>query len=353
MNNNLKDFLNSSKGKMVLGQIISMLKGIHFVQKDRTIESLERLRKQGYIKNSSFLLDITDNHWLTLTLGWKRNSCELQEFVAEKFLLYFDELNNGDRDTFCQVIKSTIQNSLLNKRIFDLDFILHEEASLSKENSSLFSILSTKNPLKSASYLFIELYIQMKNSLADWLIIYPMKNISSRSYKLEFDGISIYDPKDESFWTEICSNYKNAYLWHPSESQLLEPRNGGYKEPQYNFTTFPNSTWLICEINGTSAGARNKASIKMKMFIAVLFSHIFLYQNVLSRNSEIPERYSKQFPSNNNRTGILEENASIGEIIPPSSVEIIITEEIFNEVKAWYSKVDSLEPVMNFKKEFQ
>lgn len=336
MSDNVQEFIKSRNGTILLGQIISMLKGIEFIDKPKSIEGWNKLKEIGYAQHSSFIADITFQHYLSFHLAWKRRSIETQEIIADKFILYFDELSNGGRKAFCETIQTTIKNILLRNEVFNLDKI-------SEINNSLFSILSSDNPINSVEVLFHVLYFELKNSLADWIVIYPMQNISSKSFQLGFDGIYLYEPKDESTWGKITRNYENAKSWHPLESQSIEPRRNGAKEPKFNYTQFPNSTWLVCESKGTCDRVRENAAVKMRTFIAVLFSHSYLLSNILDKNSERPHTYCKQFPANNTRTGLSEMNASIGEIIPPIGSELIISEEILSRLVSWYEKRENLQ----------
>lgn len=336
MSDNIQEFIKSRNGAILLGQIISMLKGIEFIDKPKLIEDWNKLKEIGYAQHSSFMVNITPQHYLSFHLAWKRRSIETQEIIAGKFILYFDELSKGDRKSFCETIQKTVKNILLQIEVFNLNKI-------SENNNSLFSILYSDNPINSVEILFYLIYFELKNSIADWIVIYPMQSILSKSFQLEFDGICLYEPKDEFTWGNITCNYENAKSWHPLESQSLKPRRNGAREPKFNYTQFPNSTWLICESRGTCDGVRENAAVKMRTFIAALFSHSYLLSNILVKNSEIPQTYCKQFPANNNQTGLSEMNASIGEIIPSIGSKLIISEAVLTKLVNWYEKRENLQ----------
>jgi hypothetical protein len=335
MSIDVKDFVNTKNGRILLGHIITMLKGIEFIEKPKTFEEWNKLNELGYEQHSSFLINAPPQHFLSVHLAWKRRSLEAEEIIADKFILYFDELSIGDRKAFCKVIQETIKNTLFRSEIFNV-------SKLSEINNSLFSILSSDNPINSVETLFYVLYFKLKDSLANWIVIYPMLNVLSKSFELGFDGIHIYDPKDESTWEKITVKYENAKFWHPSQTQSSEPNQNGIKEPKFNFTQFPDSTWLICENKGTCDGARENAAVKMKTFIAVLFSHSYLLSNILAKNSTIPHTYCKQFSADGSQTGVNEMSSSIGEIIPPILDEIILSDEIRSKLVNWYEKRERL-----------
>lgn len=335
MNHSIREFIETRNGRILLGHIISMLKGIEFVNKPKSVEDWNKLKEAGFSKHSSFILNITAQHYLSVSLGWKAKSIEMKEVIADKFILYFDELSKGDRKAFCKTIQATIKNTLLHIKVFDLN-------NQSETNKSLFSILSSDNPINSVEILFYLLYSGLKKTLADWIIIYPMKNISSKSFQLGFDDIYLYEPKDESAWENITHNFKNAKSWHPVESQAIESSRSGVKEPIFNYSQYPNSTWLIHKNKGTCDGVRENAGIKMRTFISVLFCHSHLLSNILDKSSERSHTYCKQFSSDDSQTGVREMNASIGEIIPPILSELVISEEIFSKIVNWYKKRENL-----------
>jgi hypothetical protein len=81
----------------------------------------------------------------------------------------------------------------------------------------------------------------------------------------------------------------------------------------------------------------------MRTFIAVLFSYLHPFSNVLVKSSTRPHTYCKQFPANHNQTGFSEMNASIGQIIPPIPSNLVITEDNISNVVNWYKKKEVLQ----------
>src|SRR5215204_4424401 len=158
MNDSIREFVEARNGRILLGHIISMLRGIQFVDKPKSVEDWNKLKEAGYSKHSSFMLNVTTQHYLSVHLAWKAKSIEMEEIIADKFILFFDELSNGDRRAFCKTIQTTVKNALLQFEVFDLN-------KKSETNNSLFSILSSNNPINSVEILFYILYSELEKSL--------------------------------------------------------------------------------------------------------------------------------------------------------------------------------------------
>jgi len=257
---------------------------------------------------------------LSINLGWKRKSLELLETIADKFILYFDELSAGDRENYCETIKDTIQKVLLHPRIFYID-------KESEKNNSLFSILASENPIESTEILFRAFYSELHKSLSSWMTIYPLPRIKSDSYSLVFDGIFLFAPDDKEVWQQLAPNYINASKWHPAETADSKTIWGDV-----------NSNWLICQAHGTVEGTRRLSEKRMRTFIAVLFSFLYELPNLLDKTSSSVNTYCKQFPSKDSNTGFGEMNVSIGNLLPPMLIDVEVSEETLNEVNEWYRK---------------
>ena len=309
MNEKLNEFKTSKNGKVFLSHIISMLRGIHFINKPKSIDEVKKQIDDGFISSTNYGLNISHSHYLSVNVGWKRKSLEFLETVADKFILYFEELSNGDRETYCEIIRNTIERGLLDRSVFNI-------SKQNAENETFFSVLSTANPIKPAENLFDLIYLALLNSLADWLIIFPLERIKSNSYAIIFDGITLLNPNDTIVWEQLAPNFNNASSWHPSP---------GTKNSKWDAL---DSTWLVCQTNGTADGVRRISERKMRTFISVLFSFLYPIQNILDKSSARENTYSIQFSSINNNVGVTAINASIGNILPPLISNIEVTGKI-------------------------
>jgi hypothetical protein len=336
---NFKQFLQTKKGRILVGQVLSILRGIEFVDRPKTEEEAKQIFSQGFTRISSIKLDISYNQYISGRLAWKRKSAEIQEDIVDYLMTTFSPLSNGNREEFCRIFEDTIKKNLLNEFIFKLPATL---LAGQQEISSLFYMLSSKNPADSASVLLVLIYVNLSDSVTQWLVIYPITTIKSSSYTLGFDGITLYNPSDTELWRKLCAEYEDAKQWHPSQSQSSELRFGGIREPIYKLSNFPASAWLICENTGTSDGVREDSYIKMRTFIAALFSQLYLNQSVLNKSSSRPHTYCKQFPVNNNFSGYREVNASIGEIVPPLMSDLEVSDDLFKHIKNWYIRKNAL-----------
>lgn len=323
MNQISNEFKESKNGKVLLSHIISMLKGVHFIEKAKSIEELQRQASEGFVNTCNYGINLSHPYYLSLTVGWKGKSYELLELIADKFILHFNELSNGDRKTYCKIIKNTVQNSLLDKRIFDI-------SKQNNENETFFSILAIANPVKPVEHLLDLIYVDLINSLADWLTITPLPRIKSKSHSFIFDGVTLLAPDDSIIWEQLAPHFKNALTWHPSEIT----NNSKWDAP--------NTTWFVCQANGTSNGTRALTEKRMRTFVSVLFSILYPMPGILLKTFAWNEIYSIQFPSINSSVRETEIGASIGNILPSIPMDIEISEQNLKDISDWYAKRASL-----------
>lgn len=319
MNKTLTEFKASKDGRILLSHLISLLKGIYFIDKAKTIEEVESQIKDGFVSSSNYGIGISHPYCLSLNVGWKRKSLEFLELIADKFILNLDELSYGDRETFCKTIRNTIQNSLLDTRIFDI-------SRQNSENVTFFSILSSNNLIPCVDYLVDLIYFDLLNTMADWLIIFPLPRIKSKSYSLIFDGITLIDPNDTLIWKQLAPNFRGADSWYPSS----QTNNSKWDAP--------DSTWLVCQSNGTADGTRRIGGKKMRTFLSVLFAFLYPTYNLLDKSSGIGNTYCVQFSSVNGKVRETNVNASIGNILHPLITNVDVTEQNLQDVSKWYKK---------------
>lgn len=317
------NFKNTKDGKIILGQIISVLNNVYFVENSREKNSFQKLMDAGFEERHSFAIPPYFN--LGCSIGLKSQAVKAIDVISEKAISSFTQLSNGDKNSFSETIKDIIRANISNKELFDFEVLF------SDKTKSLFELSSPEIPNELALSLWQLIYEALDKSINEWIVIYPLHKISCQSFSLNHDGIFIVNPPDEDAWQTLASEFDMATRWYFSDDKT------------YDWILKREETpWLICKVLGTADGAKYAASKFMRTFVAVLFSHLYPLQvSILSKVIKEPETYSVQFASKNKQTKEDGSASSIGVLLPSSGENIIITDSVLQDISNWYEKRDS------------
>jgi Apea-like HEPN len=317
---NLELFRKSKQGKNMLGFLMSILKGIEIIDKTQL-----KVKEGSYRITTSYSIKVSRDVYLAVNIGWNESSLEKLEIVAEKYIGCINELSNGDRDSFCDTITDVIKNSLTKTDIFDIDKITDDDC-------NFFSILASTNPIESIERLFDLIYYKLTTSLADWLTIFELPKIQSSSFAIVSEGISLISTDDTTIWQNVASNYKGAEKWYAERNS-----------PDF-VARFKNSTWLFCQANGTSEGAKKISARRMRSFLSVMFTFLQPTDNLLDFVRKPTNDYCFQFCSKSSGSNKTTVNSYIGNLFPPTAANIEFTHDTFSQISDWYKKRDGLSP---------
>jgi hypothetical protein len=199
---------------------------------------------------------------------------------------------------------------------------------------SLFDARTQANEYDFGRKLWNLIHKELQNIISDWLVLYPLHRINSPSFDLGYDGISLLSSKDQEIWKKLCTKYPDVSVWSPLTGRRKDEKDSG-------FMVGSATTWLACEIKGCEIIARIEAGLKMRMFLALLFSHLFLqHENLLDKSMGQTSSYSIQFPSEPSKVGYGQINAYIGTLLCPLIIDIPIKFDILNSVLDWYCQLE-------------
>ncbi|NJM54282.1 MAG: hypothetical protein HC846_13415 [Blastocatellia bacterium] len=320
------EFKKTKDGKILLGQIIALMKNIHPVEISRDLESKQKLYDKGFKEIHSFILEPLGIG--SISLGFKIQALQAVETISRKAILCFPELAGGDSKNFSSVIKNTIKNNIAVKEIFDFDLFFEDDT------KSIFELCLPTNPIDWAEKIWERLFTELESSVNNWLIFFPLERVSSQSFNLNFDGLYVVNPQDEEFIRNIISSFRMANLWYFS----------GLHSDTYNkIISRENTSWLVCKSFGTVDGSKSSASKKMRTFVSVLFAHLHKHKlGVLNKSSIKPKDYTIQFSSDEKNTNGNGQASYIGNLFPPILDDIVITNDIINEIIDWYQRRETL-----------
>jgi Apea-like HEPN len=258
------------------------------------------------------------------SLEWwvTQKSRTLCEEISDMAISFDISLQGGDKESFRKTIHKTLQENLTNSNIFDINRLFSQVGTLfdARANNS--------SEQEFATDLWHQIHNDLVNSLEQWLILYPLRQIVSSSFELNFDGISVLSSGDKVRWQE----YAQAYLvggWEPFR---------GSDESGWSMNDFIGvPTWLLCEVSGTALGARQLAQLRMRTFIAILFSTLDETEpGLLNKSGAKMASQSIQFPSSG-KCGC--ETASIGKLVPPLlNYPVNVSEDALLKVADWYKQ---------------
>lgn len=301
----------------IFGKIIALTKGIYLQKSDCE-----------YVREVQFIIDVGKLFYplsgFKLTWWYGKSAVKCCMDIAAMAISFDSALKFGDNRAFYSIIMQFLENNALNGEFFN-DTLVRQ-----KKVKTLFEARALNDITEFASRLWRSIYKALLNSTANWLVLYPFSHINTKSFILDFDGISLMNVDDKDMWCRLCQKYPTAKYWNPETGKCVD-------EKQSVFSRKAPSTWLICETKGTELGVRVNASRLMRKFIGVFFSFVYEHnQTVLHKSMAQPSVFSIQFPSEPGHIHSEQIIAGIGTLLPPLLDEICLTSNSLKDISTWY-----------------
>ena len=245
--------------KHILAKVISLTKGIRSQEPKARAASLASFYS-GTKADFPLSTGMIVQWWLT-------ERAEIDSLdIAHMAMLNDPSLKDGDQKTFSRVIMSTLQKNAWNTELFN------GGSFFSKHVPTLFNAKKIKHSQEFARKLWEVIHRSLLDSITEWLVLYPLPRIKSRSISLGFDGISLLRADDKGTWQDLSEKY----FWIKHWSPLTGEHGAGQKLP-FSITQYRLAqplTWLACERKGTELGATKNSRKLVSTFLSVLFSHL-------------------------------------------------------------------------------
>jgi hypothetical protein len=316
--------MSNKKLDKILGKILALCKEIKLKEPPNDSGFIRSFftGKVAYLPISGIGIE----WWFT------KKALELCEEIADMAISYNPSLRAGDTKSFCKIIENVFQDNAINTNIFS-DLVFWRKMNI----NTLFEASASSDKREFSMKLWNKIYQALSESLINWLVIYPLHRVRTKSVAIGFDGISLLESNDGLTWEKLSESYLEAKSWNPL--------TGKEYPDDPNFWGKPPETWLVCEVIGNNESARKQAEGKMRTFIAVLFAHLYeKEQSLLIRSMADEIKYSIQFPIDGKKAKCGCTIANIGIILPPLIKDINLPEEIIFEIKNWYTlKASALE----------
>lgn len=309
----------------IFGKIIALTKEIHLTEPPNGKGSLHQFRGgDGKTKGIFRISGIYLNWWFT------DSSRRIIEELVEMATEVIPDLRAGSRDSLGKVIVDTLKDNALNRDLFVSNKMFLGNA------KTMFEARAVLNVQDFADLLWNKILQELSSSISKWLVIFPLIRVKSTSVDIGYDGISLLSPDDKNRWSQLSAKYKINLDW--------DLKIGGTEKANLNyFIRGLPFMWLSCEVAaGTFESAKEKASRRMRSLTSVLLS--VLYQRdkwVLTKSSMVSPSDCIQFPAQDSTEQGTEIISHVGELLPPLSKDMNLSEGDINNVKDWYDRFQS------------
>ena len=268
-----------------------------------------------------------------LTWWHTRKAIELAKTIATLSISKYDSLKNGDLCRLSDVVMGTLQKICLDQDLFNGDDVFLQR------KETLFDARSILDVRKFISILWERVFVELENSIYKWCFIYPVPRISSKSFNLGYDGISIIRKSDTVAFSGLIDEYPSIELLNQATGSFNENKKSSFSNLNYDL-------YCMCKCEGTSIGAKFNASLKIKMFFSVLFA-VFQKssKNILIKSAEPPYKVCLQFAHKDSKSNTGCIFSEIGELIPYYISDYTIDQEVIDSTKKWYDDYSNSESI--------
>ena len=163
-----------------------------------------------------------------LTWWHTRKAIELAKTIATLSISKYDSLKNGDLCRLSDVVMGTLQKNCLDQDLFNGDDVFLQR------KETLFEARSILDVRKFISILWERVFVELENSICKWCFIYPVPRISSKSFNLGYDGISIICKSDTVAFSGLIDEYPSIELLNQDTGSFNENKNSSFSNLNYD-----------------------------------------------------------------------------------------------------------------------
>lgn len=312
----------------ILGKILAITKEIYLAQPANI-----STRTDVFFTGEGTPVGLRQVHW-RITWDGVRDTQELARMAID----CESQLAGADRPTVQIEIDKVLKDNFLNGDLFNVRTILSRNA------PTLFSASATANKQEFAECLWEKIHRALLTLVPSWLILYPLRGVTSVSADIGFDGLSLMAPDDKRNWEQFAERYPRTISFNPAEGspeRISAPTVWGFKSP----TAHENRpfTWLVCEAKGTRHNVKRLAAGRMRTFLAILFSiwhptdaDFFVIKSELGEH-----QCALQFAAAGDRDEDSVSCGVIGRLMLSLPMNFSISPAAVNLVRDWYTRLYS------------
>ena len=238
-------------------------------------------------------------------------------------------LFSGDVSSFSDTIMDVLMELLVEAAFFDFWKVFERKV------PTLFDAIASNDKKAFGEKVFAQCVSACKNSVRNWLIVYPLPRFKAPTTKFGFDGLWFLSSSDKATWNSFSAQYPNTELFDIASAQWLDKGS----TPSYRAVA---PCWVGCETVGTAAGARQEAARRIRTLISILFAIVCRDHHAhLNKSGLEISRHSIQFADGQDKS-LGSQFAPIGDMFPPLMDEIVAENAVIQHIGEWYVKADAL-----------
>ena len=266
-----------------------------------------------------------------ITWWYTAKAFELCNSIASMSIEKYEQLKDGDKHKLSDGIKNAFCAICLNSAYFNSDDVFL------KRKQSLFEARSINDVSAFSRRLWSFIMSQLEKSIGLWCFVYPLPRLTTESFELMEDNISVVKKSDKEVWKKFELEYPETKFWDPSTGFFEDGKDTPFSRIKYE-------ALLICCCEGTSDGAKFKAKIRFKRFLSILFGLFRTQKNLrLTKSDAQPYSSCIQFKHKDNQSSGGTILSGIGELLPYYITDFELNDDIISILRKWYGALFSTE----------
>lgn len=176
----------------ILGKILELTKNIY----------LKKPEEKSYKYNTPLnTIPIPMELWITKT------GKNISREIALMSMQYKIEFKNGNINDFKEIVKIIFDRIIFNEELFKVKLIS------GSQKDKLFDYINDDLDKKDFAMKVWDIMTkEFSDNLKDWIIFYPLSRVTTKSLKLEFDGLSLVNSEDKEFWDMIVNELSLIHI---------------------------------------------------------------------------------------------------------------------------------------------
>ncbi|WP_204127159.1 HEPN domain-containing protein [Pseudomonas ogarae] len=236
------------------------------------------------------------------------------------------DFKDCDSESVNNVVTSTLQKVCLDSPFFNCDAVIFAR------EANLFECKGAVSVIDFTKFILDEIKYNLKSVIGKKCTIYPLPRFKGPSLCLPEEGVHLISCSDDIAWQSFSSGGYDFDGWTPKCQVTVRSRlsfNGGY---DFNYI-------LLAEEYGTQKGAKFSSTLKLRMFITVLFAYASEFsKHGYHKSIAQPFTRCMQFPHESAPDQSIT-LSDCGALSPFYASDIIISHELTIKIAEWYESL--------------
>lgn len=308
--------------KKLVGQVLVLTKNVWLI---------EPTHEKGY--KAQFFVGKRDPFECGgLATTWWHTKASFSAVEKTAFILMssLNEFRDCDLETVTKIIKETLTEICVDKRLFNPDQVCFGG------RPTLFECRHHPSVEEFGKLIVDEVISNLRNQLSLWCTVYTAPRIAGESFFVPEERLHAIKRDDVAKWDELIANRFSTDSWSPVTGFFRE------RDPTI-FSSLKYAYVFICESDGSQKGSRFSSELKLRKLFSVLFSLLSEKStHCLGKSGGQPHTACLQFPSKTRR-GLGITMSTIGELVPYYISDYVLNGDDIASVKAWFRSVAAME----------